>query len=162
MSNLTFKKYGLSPEEIENMKKFNLKLDKRTTKQLISAYQTEAVDAEEIAKLETLIDFSLPADYAQFLLEHNGVVPSKTRIKGTTKVIDHFLAIKSAYKYNSITDLYETYAKIGIPIGNSPSGDVFLMDKDAKIYYFDHNFGEIDTKIGCIATSFSDFLEMLY
>ncbi len=162
MSKITFKKYGLSPEEIETMKKFNLKLDKRTTKQLVSAYQTEAVNAEEITKLETLIGFSLPADYVRFLLENNGVVPSKSRIKGTTKVIDHFLATKSAYKYNSIADLYENYAKIGIPIADSPSGDVFLMNNNGEIYYFDHNLGEIDAKIGCIATNFSHLLELLY
>ena len=60
MTKITFKKYGLSPEEVENMKKFNLKLDKRTMKQLISAYQTENINIEELESLEKLIGFSLP------------------------------------------------------------------------------------------------------
>lgn len=162
MTKITFKKYGLSPEEVENMKKFNLKLDKRTMKQLISAYQTENINIEELESLEKLIGFSLPTDYKDFLLQNNGCVPSKNRIKSTSKAINHFFALKSAYKYNSIIDLYENFAEIGVPIAQSPSGDTFLMNKNGEIYYFDHNLGEIDEKIGCIAKSFSDFLAMLY
>lgn len=96
MTKITFKKYGLSPEEVENMKKFNLKLDKRTMKQLISAYQTENINIEELESLEKLIGFSLPTDYKDFLLQNNGGVPSKNRIKSTSKAINHFFALKPA------------------------------------------------------------------
>ncbi|GIJ96767.1 hypothetical protein CAPN001_13360 [Capnocytophaga stomatis] len=156
---IKFEKYGLSPEKLEYMKHFNLKLDKRTTRNLINAYQTAEISTEMICKLEEKINFNLPKDYFDFLLKQNGGIPSKSRIK--SKVIDHFLSLKSDYKYNSIVDLLEEFVSKGLPIATDPSGNYFLMKNDGKIYYFDHNSGEIDEKLGVLAENFTDLLENL-
>lgn len=40
---IVFKKFGLSPEELADWKKFGISLDKRTMKNLIKAYESNYV-----------------------------------------------------------------------------------------------------------------------
>jgi len=93
-------------------------------------------------------------------LEHNGGIPSKSRVKGSKVVIDHFLAFRSAYKFHSLIDLYPDFQKLGIPIAHTPAGDTLLLAEDQQIYLFNHNIQDIEPSP--IATDFTDLLARLY
>ena len=134
--------------------------DKQTLKNLIKAYETDKAEETEIADFQR--DLSQPIDeaYARFLLEHNGGTPSKSRVKGSKVVIDHFLAFRSAYKFHSLIDLYPDFQKLGIPIACTPAGDTLLLVEDQQIYLFNHNIQDIEPSP--IATDFTDLLARLY
>ena len=160
MKNLSFEKYGLSPEKVEQLRAYKILPDKQTLKNLIKAYETDNVEETELADFQEQLNQPIDKAYARFLLEHNGGVPSKSRVKGSKVVIDHFLAFRSDYKYNSLMDLYPDFQKLGIPIACTPAGDTLLLAEDQQIYLFNHNIQEIEPSP--IATDFMDLLARLY
>jgi len=160
MKKLTFEKYGLSPEKVEQLRAYKILPDKQTLKNLIKAYETDKVEETEIADLQAQLNYPLDEAYTHFLLEHNGGIPSKNRVKGSKVVIDRFLAFRSAYKFHSLIDLYTDFQKQGIPIACTPAGDTLLLAEDQQIYLFNHNIQDIEPSP--IATSFADLLMKLY
>ena len=88
MKNLTFEKYGLSPEKVEQLRAYKILPDKQTLKNLIKAYKTDKAEETEIADFQRELSQPIDEEYIRFLLEHNGGIPSKNRVKGSKVVID--------------------------------------------------------------------------
>ena len=160
MNKLSFEKYGLSPEKVEQLRAYKISSDKQTLKALTQAYETDKITETELTDLQAQLNQPIDEAYARFLLEHNGGIPSKNRVKGSKVVIDHFLAFRSAYKFHSLIDLYPDFQKLGIPIARTPAGDTLLLAEDQQIYLFNHNIQDIEPSP--IATDFTDLLARLY
>ena len=160
MKNLTFEKYGLSPEKVEQLRAYKILPDKQTLKNLIKAYETDKITETELTDLQTQLSYPLDETYTHFLLEHNGGIPSKNRVKDSKVVIDRFLAFRSAYRFHSLIDLYPDFQQWGIPIARTPAGDTLLLAEDQQIYLFNHNIQDVEPNP--IATSFANLLMKLY
>lgn len=162
MNNIKFKKFGLSPEEVQQMKNYGILPDKRTLQNLTKAYNSSLPLPEEVIEFQNKLEYQIDEFYVKFLLSQNGGVPSKVRIKGKKIVVDYFLSFKSDYKFNSIVDMYPDFQQYGLPIARTPSGDTIILSPDGKIFLFNHNIDSIDNDIGVIADNFAKFLEILY
>ena len=160
MKKLTFEKYGLSPEKVEQLRAYKISPDKQTLKNLIKAYETDKITETELTDLQTQLSYPLDETYTHFLLEHNGGIPSKNRVKDSKVVIDRFLAFRSAYRFHSVIDLYPDFQQWGIPIARTPAGDTLLLAEDQQIYLFNHNIQDVEPNP--IATSFANLLMKLY
>ena len=160
MKKLTFEKYGLSPEKVEQLRAYKILPDKQTLKNLIKAYETDKITETELTDLQTQLSYPLDETYTHFLLEHNGGIPSKNRVKDSKVVIDRFLAFRSAYRFHSLIDLYPDFQQWGIPIARTPAGDTLLLAEDQQIYLFNHNIQDVEPNP--IATSFANLLMKLY
>ena len=160
MKKLTFEKYGLSPEKVEQLRAYKILPDKQTLKNLIKAYETDKITETELTDLQTQLSYPLDETYTHFLLEHNGGIPSKNRVKDSKVVIDRFLAFRSAYRFHSVIDLYPDFQQWGIPIARTPAGDTLLWAEDQQIYLFNHNIQDVEPNP--IATSFANLLMKLY
>ena len=160
MKKLTFEKYGLSPEKVEQLRAYKILSDKQTLKNLIKAYETDKITETELTDLQTQLSYPLDETYTHFLLEHNGGIPSKNRVKDSKVVIDRFLAFRSAYRFHSVIDLYPDFQQWGIPIARTPAGDTLLLAEDQQIYLFNHNIQDVEPNP--IATSFANLLMKLY
>lgn len=160
MKKLTFEKYGLSPEKVEQLRVYKILPDKQTLKNLIKAYETDKITETELTDLQTQLSYPLDETYTHFLLEHNGGIPSKNRVKDSKVVIDRFLAFRSAYRFHSVIDLYPDFQQWGIPIARTPAGDTLLLAEDQQIYLFNHNIQDVEPNP--IATSFANLLMKLY
>ena len=160
MKKLTFEKYGLSPEKVEQLRAYKILPDKQTLKNLIKAYETDKITETELTDLQTQLSYPLDETYTHFLLEHNGGIPSKNRVKDSKVVIDRFLAFRSAYRFHSVIDLYPDFQQWGIPIARTPAGDTLLLAEDQQIYLFNHNIQDVEPNPS--ATSFANLLMKLY
>ena len=160
MKKLSFEKYGLSPEKVEQLRAYKILPDKQTLKALTQAYETGKVSEAELTDLQAQLSYALDEAYTHFLLEHNGGIPSKNRVKGSKVVIDRFLAFRSAYRFHSVIDLYPDFQQWGMPIARTPAGDTLVLAKDQQIYLFNHNIQDVEPNP--IATSFADLLMKLY
>ena len=160
MKKLTFEKYGLSPEKVEQLRAYKILPDKQTLKNLIKAYETDKITETDLTDLQTQLSYPLDETYTHFLLEHNGGIPSKNRVKDSKVVIDRFLAFRSAYRFHSVIDLYPDFQQWGIPIARTPAGDTLLLAEDQQIYLFNHNIQDVEPNP--IATSFANLLMKLY
>lgn len=160
--NIKFKKFGLSSEDIQQMRNYGILPDKRTLKSLSKAYNSSNPNIEDIIELQDKLDFKIDTDYVDFLLKNNGGIPSKVRIKGNKIVIDHFLSFRSDYKLNSLIDIYPDFQQYGLPIANTPSGDSIILSLDGKTRFFNHNIDSIDEEVGVVANNFLELLEKLY
>lgn len=160
MKKLSFEKYGLSPEKVEQLRAYKILPDKQTLKNLIKAYETDKITETELTDLQTQLSYPLDETYTHFLLEHNGGIPSKNRVKDSKVVIDRFLAFRSAYRFHSVIDLYPDFQQWGIPIARTPAGDTLLLAEDQQIYLFNHNIQDVEPNP--IATSFANLLMKLY
>ena len=160
MKKLTFEKYGLSPEKVEQLRAYKILPDKQTLKNLIKAYETDKITETELTDLQTQLSYPLDETYTHFLLEHNGGIPSKNRVKDSKVVIDRFLAFRSAYRFHSVIDLYPDFQQWGMPIARTPAGDTLVLAKDQQIYLFNHNIQDVEPNP--IATSFANLLMKLY
>ena len=119
---------------------------------------------------------TLPADYVDFLTTQNGGRPKPSvckSIKGRKHVVAHLLALSYELKfYLSITNYLHVYKdripSTSLPIGDSPGGDVFLLDlRDEEfgaVLYWRHE-SESDNdgshyygNVSKVANSFTAFL----
>lgn len=161
--NLTFKKLGLSPEDISNMEKFGLPLNKRTKKTLQKIYQeTNLAQIDEIRNFEKTIGFSLPEEYINFLLTQNGGVPSKNLVSDDI-VISYFLSLDSKHSAYSIINQYDNFIQFGIPIAETPNGDYLLLSKEGNILLYEHDIFSCNrNELMVISNSFSELLNALH
>ena len=148
--NIKFKKFSLNQTDVQQMREYGILPDKKTLQNLIKAHHSNNPEPDEIAQLQDNLGCRFDEDYIQFLLKHNGGIPSKVRIKGNKIVIDHFLSFKSDFK------------QYGLPIANTPSGDSIILSLDGKIRFFNHNIDSIDEEVGIVADNFLELLRKLY
>ena len=52
MKNLSFEKYGLSPEKVEQLRAYKILPDKQTLKNLIKAYETDKAEETELSDFQ--------------------------------------------------------------------------------------------------------------
>ena len=67
--NIKFKKFGLSPELIQQMRNYGILPDKRTLKSLSKAYNSSNPNIEDIIELQDKLDFKIDTAYVDFLLK---------------------------------------------------------------------------------------------
>lgn len=125
----------------------------------------ELKNVESISEFEKIVGVKLSNKYKEFIKEYNGARPSKKAFK-TEKKVEHvikgFLSFNKEDKEN-IFQVYEWNKNFideeeYFAIANDPFGNYIISDKRGKIYYFEHEAGNIEF----IADSFEKFIELLY
>ena len=66
--NIKFKKFGLSPDDIQQMKNYGILPDKRTLQSLSRAYNSINPSIEDIIEFQDKFGFKVDTDYVDFLL----------------------------------------------------------------------------------------------
>ena len=134
---------------------------------------------EDVAEFEKQLKTSLPADYRQFLLTHNGGMPEASVFRINYElgegIVNDFFGLHDGPNYASLRWHQEIsrgrMPDILLPIGGDPGGNLICIslgteDKGA-IYFWEHEFegdeGEepIFDNVYRIADSFSQFLNEL-
>ena len=125
----------------------------------------ELKNIESISEFEKIAGVKLSTKYKEFIKEYNGARPSKKAFK-TEKKVEHvikgFLSFNKEDKEN-IFQVYEWNKNFideeeYFAIANDPFGNYIISDKRGKIYYFEHEAGNIEF----VADSFEKFIELLY
>ncbi len=129
------------------------------------------VDAHAIEALEASLGATLPEDYRNFLLEHNGglVEPDVFEVQGDPNVtkssiqILHGIAPGDYFDINKQISIFENRIPSGtIPIGHDPSGNLLCLavsgPRAGTVYFWDH---DLDNATFPLADSFSAFLSGL-
>ena len=173
--NVEFRSLAPTDEALRELEKRFFRYPKALRKEFARMKNLKPATAEEISQLEEEVG-ELPLDYFDFLMSHNGGRPEPSickSIDGKKYVVDDLLALSYKLKFgSSITNYMNVYRDRipgqSLPIGNSPGGDVYLLDlrKDefGSILYWRHELESngIGThyygNIKKVANSFSDFL----
>lgn len=142
---------------------------------------------EQISAFEQALEISLPEDYVNFLLQHNGGYPKEDMVfdfedgvleaKNTTSIRDFFRIYLQEEKgtYDDLGKICrimwgeETMAKNMIAIADDPGGNpIFLCvagENRGKVYMGNQDYEDADTGylfMSEVAPSFTAFLNMLY
>jgi hypothetical protein len=141
------------------------------------------VSAERIAMVEEALRIRLPAQYKQFLLEHNGGRPKLCAFNCRDKtgpysdsVVNWFLAIHDG-KYNNFEWFFRTFkvadARLPetlVPIAIDPGGNLICISvsgpDEGAVYFWDHELEPSPAdrstvgypNVHLIADSFDEFL----
>ena len=124
------------------------------------------INQEDIKALEVLKGKSLPSDYRNFLLSHNGGRPSKTDFsyksdgEDAGSYIEAFIKLKGEIETiaSHFELLKDRIPKDAIPIAHDGCGGLVLLLLDSNaIVFWDHD----EEKTYHIANSFTEFLEIL-
>lgn len=107
--NIKFKKFGLSQTDVQQMREYGILPDKKTLQNLIKAYYSNNPEIDDIAQLQDNLGCRIDEDYIQFLLKHNGGIPSKVRIKGNKIVIDHFCLLNLTISLTPLLIYIQTF-----------------------------------------------------
>jgi hypothetical protein len=134
-----------------------------------------SINEEDLQSFETRYGVTLPEDYKQFLLQHNGGKPNVRRYKTRDGFIT--TSFMWAYSLEEMTKDYETLC-LGdmiprnlLPIGLDPGRSrvcISLSGQDQGVVYhwdLDGEHGEIKPTydhIYPVADSFADFLDVLF
>jgi cell wall assembly regulator SMI1 len=130
------------------------------------------ISSKQIEDLEMKIKMTLPIDYKEFLLEHNGGIPERQLLyipdcAGET-LVDNFLGIDriNGDIFKWIRELNDDLKGIFVPIAFDPGGNALLLDpSDSAIYYWDsarHFPVSTDEENAyLVASSFTNLLEIL-
>ena len=176
---IEFTPLGVTQQELDQLLKFGLKYDKRQKKQMLAAANAPLPTAEDVRGFETKLGVVLPDDYKTFLLQKNGGIPKKAKIKIDllgVKVVQQFYALTSPANSYTLSYLLEVYSEripnYMLPIADDPAGNLYLCrlqpgDAYGNIYFWDHE-EEADGKsqpyfdnITLVADSFTNFLSKL-
>ena len=173
--NVEFRSLAPTDEALRELEKRFFRYPKALRKEFARMKNLKPATAEEISQLKEEVG-ELPVDYVDFLMSHNGGRPEPSickSIDGKKYVVDDLLALSYKLKFgSSITNYMNVYRDRipgqSLPIGNSPGGDVYLLDlrKDefGSIIYWQHELESngIGThyyaNLKKVANSFSDFL----
>ena len=68
MKNLTFEKYGLSPEKVEQLRAYKILPNKQTLKNLIKAYETDNVEETELSDFQKELSQPIDEEYICFFI----------------------------------------------------------------------------------------------
>ena len=134
----------------------------------------------ELATFEQELDLELPNDYRQFLLVHNGGVPTPDLydFKMDSFIyegcVTRFLGLREGERY-SFSRYLKTYQKRLpanlFPIALDLSVDLICVSTSGndygRVHFWDHNWEITDGKpdysnVHFVANSFTEFLDMLY
>lgn len=175
MTEVTFKRLGLSQAEIEAQARAGNKFKEKAAKVWIAMHEMVGPDEGEIANFEATAG-KLSQDFRQFLKEHNGGIPSLRLLKtrDNERVIEAFLALKAPKGFSdSIAHAIEVYGnripRGTIPIASAGGGDLLLLNLDpgrfGEVLYWDHNLESDEDDASdyfdnteVVASSFSELL----
>jgi len=178
MSKLTFRKLGLSRDEIEAQARAGKKFKERAAQTWIAMHEMAKPDDSEISNFEAMVG-KLPQDFRQFLKDYNGGIPSLPLLKthSNERVIEAFLALKAPKGFSdSIAYAIKIYGtripSSTIPIASAGGGDLLLLyigpGKFGEILYWDHNLESDEDNTSdyfdnteLVASSFSELLGKL-
>jgi hypothetical protein len=134
------------------------------------------VDEGRIRQFEQTAGITLPADYRDFLLAHNGGHPVK-RLFDIPEIcedalLDYFLAIDGPPGANLGDELARWKHEMPtgfLPIAGDPGGAILIMgtvgEHAGKIYFWDHQHSFLQSShqqnTYLVGTSFSEFLSSL-
>lgn len=176
---ITFKPLGTTEIELNELVKLGLKYDKRQKRQMLAAGKSSPPEKHQVTAFENAICHPLPGDYRKFLLEKNGGIPSKSKVRtydNMERIVQHLYALTNQSKQFTIGHFLEVYRNrlptTMLPIGDDPAGNLFLIgiadDQNyGKVFFWDHE-QEADMEnqpyaknISIVAQSFSEFLNKL-
>jgi cell wall assembly regulator SMI1 len=121
---------------------------------------------QDVTHLEMALAAVLPADYREFLLQHNGGYPKPSGFCDGQEVVDSFFGF--CEKGNCLwCNYYMTRAVIPadvIPIAGDPLGNYICLavkkPRAGKVFFWDHEAGE-SGGLSELAESFSAFLDSM-
>jgi cell wall assembly regulator SMI1 len=136
----------------------------------------------QLSEYETDLHITLPPDYKEFILKHNGGRPSESwafrffevgENESTSSVISYFMSFSD--QYDSIQNCYMNLVELGevpvglLPIADDPGGNsIFISCATAdfgKVCFGDHELEDPETGylvMSPVADSFTDFLNQIY
>ncbi|MGL5002547.1 MAG: SMI1/KNR4 family protein [Casimicrobium sp.] len=181
---LEFKKLGLSNQEMAQLARFGIKLDKRFKRAYEEEFSSPSTASEQdVRSLETSIspDCKLPDDYKKFLLEFNGGKPEPDVIKvpgrrGGEAVIDRFFPLRFRLENETVAfKKAQTYrGRIPgevLPVACDAAGNLFLLcvsgENVNQVFFWDHEREADGEKqpyfdnMTFIADSFDSFLNSI-
>jgi len=150
--------------------------------QLAITESRESVSEEQIAAVERQLGSSLPRDYRDFLLAHNGgrVRPAVFSVHGNphfgSKCVVHFFnAIDPGKSHDLLwkAEIYRNRMPLGfLSVASDPGGNQICLvlsgSNIGKVVFWDHHCEEMDEdmppsedNVYLIANSFTEFLESL-
>lgn len=120
-------------------------------------------DEQNINKFEEKIGYQLANDYKEFIKNFNGARPVKseyTDSEGKEYELKTFLSFneddkENVFKVNEWLD--EELIGNYYAIASNPEGNYLVIDKENKIYLWNHESGAITT----VANSFTNFIQNL-
>ena len=174
-NNLKFRTFVPTEEELRFAQIHFMPYTKAEKKEFARMQNLKPATLEDVNRLQEDVG-RLPRDYVDFLTVQNGGRPHPSvckSIKGRNYFVSHLLALSYELKfYLSITNYLDVYKgripSKSLPIGDSPGGDVFLLDlRDeefgAVLYWRHESESENDGSnyygnVSKVANSFSEFL----
>ena len=140
----------------------------------------ELLSEQEIASVESQLGFSLPGDYRNFLLSHNGGRPEprgfaiESDKPNDRSVVHYFFCANKGDVYDLVTWAKRARGRIPanlLPVALDPFGNLICLSvsggERGKVYFWDHEreAGESDSpgydNVYFVADSFRDFLDSL-
>ena len=144
---------------------------------IVKQYARSDASTEEVSEMEARAGFSLPSDYAQFLLEWNGGKPDVGEFEFLTFIghkqasaVRAFPSLdRSDHYYSAHRNLDMLHGRLPrstIPIAEDDLGNVILLELRetgrGNIYFWDHECeGDEDpyASLSIIAPSFTEFVK---
>jgi len=133
-----------------------------------------ALQHEELEDYEKSLGTSLPTDYREFLILHNGGTPEKYLVcrsgsNEPSEVWNDSLGLHNGPTYCRLDiatkDLKEYLPKDIIPFATDPGGNSFCIgisgEYRGKIYFWDHEQAQDQDSISELASSFTEFVANL-
>lgn len=175
---LTFKKLAPSEDDIVLAEKLGVRYKKYQKNDFKKMRLIVPPNEESINNLEKLFG-KIPLDYLKFLEKYNGGIPTPNLAvlpNGDTVVVGGLLLSAGEVNvYNSIENYANIYKNMiprnNMPIGFSPSGDLFLIETNTRdseaVLYWKHDLesNEADQfglkNLFVLSNSFSEFISKL-
>ena len=140
----------------------------------------DSLKKKDIVKFEEEFGITLPEEYKNFLMVHNGgrpkqkIFPIQNNPSDTHAYIDFFLCLKEKDVYEIATWINRYQLRIPhnmIPIAVDPGGNLICLSvsgtNSGKVYYWEHEYeveGGIepwDKNLYPVASSFLEFIKTL-
>ena len=127
---------------------------------------------EDISKLESEFEITLPQDYKEFLLTHNGGRPEISYAEFYIEYLEEYVYLVTLYDINDVSE-YSNMWPGDIPlksiiIGRDTRGGQLLLIADGEedgLYYYDQAYtfeqSNDDSNTYFIANTFTEFIDSL-
>ena len=128
-----------------------------------------SVTEQRVSEFEREIGYTLPSDYRDYLLLHNGGTPSPYHFDfgdGDGSLVNNMNGLHDGPSYSRLDHARNSYrGRIPdhlLPIGYDPGGNEVCLglcgEHRGRVYFWDHESGALEE----IAPSFTAFLDGLY
>lgn len=145
---------------------------------IVESISFSGATEDQLSALERRIGATLPDDYRQFLIEHNGGRPSPREFVAVDgdegSAVHFFFTLDSNAPFYQLTKKLDVYRdripRKLLPIACDPFGNLVLLDLGARVrgsvYFWDHERENPDGEAGwdnmaLVASSFGNFISTL-